>query len=156
MFSPNPKRPRSARDLERSNRPDNKPMTRIVKQRLWTTVALTFILLVIWYGSLAMAEAQHNETLFQGVMIVYFVAFAAVLITYLAYNRAFVNKDVTVDMLPADWSEEKKQAFVEGNRRRAEHSRWMVTIIIAFAVVFMVEALYLFVLDGFLADFLQG
>ena len=90
------------------------------------------------------------------VMIVYFVAFAAILITYLAYNRCFINKDVTVDMLPAEWSEEKKLSFVEGNRARAEKSRWMVTIIIPFVVVFMCEALYLFVWDGYLADLFLG
>ena len=84
-------------------------------------------------------------------MIVYFVAFAALIVSYLLYNRAFVNKDVTVEMLPDEWSEEKKQAFVEGNRIRAEKSRWMVTLIIPFVVVFMCEALYLFVWDGLLS-----
>ena len=30
---------------------------------------------------------------------------AVLIITYLAYNRGFVNKNVTAEMLPADWSE---------------------------------------------------
>ena len=133
-----------------------KPMTPEVKRRLWTTVILSVILLVLWYGCMALGEATHNEAYIYGVMIAYFVAFAAFLITYLAYNRGFVNKDVTVDMLPADWSEEKKQDFVEGNRRRAEKSRWMVTVIIPFVVVFMVEAMYLFVWEGFLLSFFES
>lgn len=47
-------------------------------------------------------------------------------------------------MLPDDWSDEKKQAFVEDNRRRAEKSRWLLYLLIPFIFVFMVEALYLF------------
>ena len=117
--------------------------------RLLVTVVLTFILLFLYYGCVAIGMAQ-------AVMIAYFVVFAALIITYLAYNRGFVNKDVTVDMLPADWDEEKKQAFLEANRRRAERSRWMVMVIIPFVIVFMCEALYLFVWDAYLANYFKG
>lgn len=146
MFSPNKKRPSLPKN---SGGHEAKPVSPEVKKRLWTTVALTFILLFIYYGCIALGLAE-------AVMVAYFLAFAALIITYLAYNRAFVNKDVTVDMLPADWSEEKKQAFVEGNRRRAEKSRWMVTVIIPFLIVFMCEALYLFVWDGYLSSLFEG
>ena len=131
-------------------------MDRETKRRLWATVALTLILFVIWFGCTAVGEARHNDVLVLGVRVAYFLVFAVLIITYLAYNRGFVNKDVTVEMLPADWSEEKKQAFVEGNRIRAEKSRWMLVLIIPFVVVFMCEALYLFVWDSYLADFFKG
>ncbi len=145
MFSPNKNRPHLP------NQPDkqSKPMSPEVKKRLWTTVALTFILLFLYYGCIALGWAE-------AVMIAYFVAFTVLIVTYLAYNRAFVNKDVTVDMLPDEWSKEKKEAFVEGNRLRAEKSRWMVMIIIPFVVVFMCEALYLFVWDGLLSNVFEN
>ncbi len=153
MFSPNkPNRPRISDTSEKGK----KPMSREVKRRMGATVALTFILLIIWFGTLAIGDLQHNATLAYVVMVVYFVSFAAVLIAYLAYNRGFVNKDVTVEMLPEAWSSERKQAFVDDNRRRAEASRWMVVLIIPFAIVFMVDALYLFVLDPYFADFFRG
>ncbi len=145
MFSPNKKRP----DLKRQSVKQSKPMPADVKQRLWATVALTFILLFIYYGCIALGLAQ-------AVMIAYFVAFTVLIVTYLVYNRAFVNKGVTVDMLPDDWSEEKKQAFVEGNRVRAEKSRWMVTVMIPFIIVFMCEVLYLFVWDGYLSGVFEN
>lgn len=141
MFSPNKKRPQ----LPKDNR-DGKPVSAEAKKRMWTVVGLTLALLFLYYGGVAI-----SLTVAKIVMIVYFVAFAAIILTYLAYNRAFVNKDVTVDMLPDDWSLEKKQAFVDGNRRREEKSRWMVMLIIPFVVVFMCEALYLFLWDGYLA-----
>ena len=126
-----------------------KPVTKAVKRRLWTTLTLTLALLFIYYGCIALGWAE-------AVMIAYFSIFGALIVFYLAYNRAFVNKNVTVDMLPDEWSEEKKQAFVEGNRRRAENSRWMVTVMIPFVVVFMCEALYLFVWDGLLSGMLEN
>ena len=131
-------------------------MDRETKRRLWATVALTLILFVIWFGCTAVGETQHNDVLVLGVRAAYFLVFAVLIITYLAYNRGFVNKDVTVEMLPADWSEEKKQAFITAEKTRAEKSRWMLTVIIPFVVVFMCEALYLFVWDSYLANFFKG
>ncbi len=153
MFSPNKNR---RPQLPASSADPRAAMTPAVKRRMWATVALTFILLIIWFGSLAIGEIYHNVSILYAVMIVYFLAFAAVLIAYLAYNRGFVNKDVTVEMLPAEWSDERKQAFVDDNRQRAERSRWMVVLIIPFAVVFLVDAIYLFVWDPYIADFFRG
>ena len=124
-------------------------MTRDAKRRLWATAGLTVLLLAIWYGCMAAALAKP-------VMIAYFVVFGVLLVTYIAYNRGFVNKDVTAEMLPADWSEEKKQTFLENEKLRVEKSRWMLTVIIPFVIVFMCEALYLFVWDSYLADFFKG
>lgn len=147
MFSPNSRRPRQ----NRNGAPDKKakPISREAKRRLWATVVLTFILLFVYYGCIAAG-------LVKAVMIAYFTVFAVLLIAYIVYNRGFVNKDVTVDMLPADWSEEKKQDFVEGNRRRAGRSRWMMSVIIPFVIVFLCEALYLFLWDGYLANYFKG
>ena len=147
MFSPNKKRP----DLGKNGVPakESAPMDRETKRRLWATVGLTVLLMVIWYGCIAAALAR-------AVMIAYFAVFTVLIITYLAYNRGFVNKDVTIEMLPADWSEEKKLAFISAEKARAEKSRWMLTVIIPFVIVFMCEALYLFVWDSYLADFFKG
>ena len=124
-------------------------MTRDAKRRLLATAGLTLLLLVIWYGCMAAALAK-------AVMIAYFLVFAVLLVSYIAYNRGFVNKDVTAEMLPADWSEEKKQTFLQNEKLRVQKSRWMLTVIIPFIIVFMCEALYLFVWDSYLADFFKG
>lgn len=145
MFSPNRKRP----DPRIGGSKEPVPMTREAKRRLWATAGLTLLLLVIWYGCMAAALAK-------AVMIAYFLVFAVLLVTYIAYNRGFVNKDVTAEMLPADWSEEKKQTFLQNEKLRVQKSRWMLTVIIPFIIVFMCEALYLFVWDSYLADFFKG
>ena len=147
MFSPNRKRP----DLGMNGAPakESAPMKREAKHRLWATAGLTVLLMAIWFGCMGAGMAK-------AVMIAYFAVFGVLLLAYLIYNRGFVNKDVTAEMLPADWSEEKKQTFLQNEKLRVEKSRWMLTLIIPFVVVFMCEALYLFVWDSYLADFFKG
>ena len=144
MFFPNKNQPRLPEEKKSA-----KPISPSAKKRLLVVLMLSFLLLFIYYGCVGLGYAKP-------IMIIYFVAFAAIIVTYLAYNRGFVNKDVTADMLPDDWSAEKKQAFVAAEKARAEKSRWMLTVIIPFLVVFMCEALYLFVWDSYLANYFKG
>lgn len=123
----------------------SKPVTPEAKRRLLVVLALSLFLLILYFSVQSMAEdGTLPRAAGYAIMILYMVSFAGLLIGYLLYNRAFVNKDVTVDMLPDDWSDEKKRDFVEGNRRRAEKSRWLLYLLIPFIFVFMVEAFYLF------------
>ncbi len=151
MFNPH-RNPLPPLKNEREN-PPKKPMERSVKRRLWVTVGLTAALMLIWFGGISLGDSLREPIIGYIIMGVYFAAFAGILIAYLVYNRAFVNKNVTVDMLPDEWSAERKEAFVEDNRRRAEKSRWMVTLIIPFAAVFLVDSFYLFIWDPYLAPF---
>lgn len=150
MFFSN--RPRPSRDGDR----EPKRLTAENKRQLLAMGIMTALLMLIYFGCIGIATAMPGRYAFLVplVMGVYMVAFAVLLVAYLLYNRAFVNKNVTVDMLPADWSEEKKQAFVDDVKDRADRSRWMLVLIIPFVVVFMVEALYLFVWNGWLGDLL--
>ncbi len=144
MFSPNRKR------SELPER-EKKPVSPEAKKRLWAVLGMSVVLLVIYYGAMTI-----NPELTMPVMLAYMIGFAGFLIAYLAYNRAFVNKGVTVDMLPPEWSEEKKLRFIADTKEREEKSRWMLVFIISFVVVFMAEALYLFVWDGWLSKMLLG
>ena len=140
MFLPNQNRPT----------PEKKPVSPEAKKRAIAAAVMSFVLLILYYGVLSVFPQ-----LTQVIMIAYMVAFAALLITYIAYNRGFVNKDVTEDCLPDSWTDEQKKEFVSANKRRAEKSRWMMVLIIPFVVVFMAEALYLFVWDGWLSHVLM-
>lgn len=132
----------------------SKPVSPEAKKRMITVIALTFVLLLVYFSVETMADRGVIDELWgKVVMVVYMVAFGGVLCGYLIYNRAFVNKDVTVDMLPDDWSAEKKQAFVDGNRQRAEKSRWMLTLLIPLVFVFLAEAMYLFLWCDFLENY---
>ena len=78
------------------------------------------------------------------VTILYWVALAVFLIVYIAYNRAFSRKGITVEMLPDTWTAEQKAEFVEDGQRRLENSQWMLSVIIPLIVPIMLDAIYLF------------
>ncbi len=153
MFKPNRK---SLPPLEKEPQKKKKSLTTETKRRAALTAGLTVVLMLIWCGVIALGEELQKPMIAYVLMTVYFVAFAGILIAYLVYNRAFVNKNVTVEMLPLDWSVERKEAFVAENRRRAEKSRWMVMLIIPFAAVFLLDSLYLFFWDPYIAPLLAG
>ena len=80
----------------------------------------------------------------QIVYYAYWIAFAGFLIAYVAYNRAFTRKNITPDMLPDSWSDEKKSEYINDGIRRQEKSKWMLSAIIPLLVTIAADAIYLF------------
>ena len=137
-------KPGDGRRRERTPSPKKPPRPGAVRERVLILV-LTLVLMLLYFSVQRLADdGTLPRALGITVMVLYMVSFGGLLIAYLIYNRAFIHKDVTVDMLPEDWPEEKKQAFVDGNRRRAERSRWLLLLLIPFVFVFLAEAMYLF------------
>ncbi len=87
------------------------------------------------------------------VMWGYMLTLSVLVLVYIIYNRGFSRKGVTEDMLPESWDEDKKREFVESGRKRAERSKWLLSVIIAFAATFFVEAIQLFVIPTILGWF---
>ena len=80
------------------------------------------------------------------VSVGFWVSFAVFLIVFLIYNRAFTRKNLTVEMLPAEWSKEKKESYIADGKNRYEKSKWMLSVIIPLLVPIALDALYLFTL----------
>ena len=78
------------------------------------------------------------------VPVMFWISFAGFLAAYLIYNRAFTRKDITIDMLPHDWSQEKKEEYISDGKRRMEKSKWMISIIIPLLVPIAIEFLLSF------------
>lgn len=117
------------------------------KKRLILTVAANSALLsLIYFGA---CYGITDPALWPIPLIVsvgYWVAFAAFLIAYVIYNRAFSRRNLTPDMLPRDWSLEKREEYVADGKRRLERSKWMLSVIIPLLVPIALDALYLFTL----------
>ena len=80
----------------------------------------------------------------QVVYFAYWIVFAGFLIGYVAYNRAFTRKNITPDMLPDGWSDEKKQEYINDGARRQEKSKWMLSVMIPLMITIAADAIYLF------------
>ena len=121
------------------------------RQLAISLVVNSIIVLFIYYGAMAIEIPVLSMIVTWGYMLV----FGGFLVAYIAYNRAFTRKEITVDMLPRDWPLEKKQDYINDGKRRIEKSRWMLSVIIPFLVTFMAEALYLFVWTGWLENYFK-
>lgn len=75
---------------------------------------------------------------------VYLAVGAGLGFAYVIYNRGFVGKNTTVDMLPDDMPLEKKQAFLEDCRQRLHKSRWMITLLLPIVFAIGADLMYLF------------
>lgn len=81
------------------------------------------------------------------VMVLYMALLLVFTLAYIIYNRCFYRRGVTVEQLPEDWNDEKKQEFLADDLRRADRSRWMLTVIFPLVVTFFIDTVDLFIID---------
>lgn len=113
------------------------------KRKAALITANTIILTFIYFGAMCIDQPILSVV----VTAVYWAAFAVLLIAYLIYNRAFSNKNISSDMLPDSWSNEKKEAYIADCKRRTERSKWMLAVIIPIMIPIMLDAIYLFTFE---------
>ncbi len=126
----------------RQKKPEKKGIDRQNLLRLLILVAEAMVLLAFYRFAL-------ETRWFMAVMIAYMAAFTVLLFVYFLYNRCFARKNVTPEMLPSQWSEEEKSAWIEDGKRRLERSRWMLMLLFALGFTFAFDAMELFVLPFF-------
>ena len=137
--------------LKRPNRENRikKDISPESKRLAISLIINSLLVMLVYYGAMAINVPLISML----VTFAYMLIFGGFLVAYVAYNRAFTRKNVTADMLPDDWSDEKKQSYIENGAERMRKSRWMLSVIIPFLVTFIADTLYLFVWTGFLEKF---
>ena len=86
-------------------------------------------------------RALLNNFFYERVLTLYMALTTALLIIYLVYNRGFSRRGITEDMLPIEWSEERKREFVDSAKKRFKKSRWLLMIVCALFLVFVIDAI---------------
>ena len=115
---------------------------------LWllSMVLLTVAVLLVYRFFLA-------NPAFPVVLIVYMVIFTLFVLAYVIYNRGFSRRNLTLEMLPSEWSEEEKEEFIENGRERMRKSKWMLLPIVSFGFTFAFDMIELFVVPYLRAMF---
>ena len=103
------------------------------------TIIITAVIFIIY-------RILLNNFRFDAVLTVYMALTTALLVVYLVYNRGFSRRGVTEDMLPPEWSEEKKRDFVDSAKQRFNRSRWLLLIIASLFLVFVIDAIDIIIL----------
>ena len=83
---------------------------------------------------------------FPYIMFVYLAVGAALGLYYVIYNRGFIGKNATPDMLPDTMTLAEKQAFLQDAKDRLHRSRWVLTILIPIILTFIADTVVLFLL----------
>ena len=110
------------------------------------TVIKLLALILLTAGIFAVYRITMQFKYFEVVFWTYLVSLTGLIVTYIIYNRAFQRKNITLDMLPDEWSYEEKCEFIEDGERRLKRSSWMLMLIIAFIFTFAFDMLELWVL----------
>lgn len=99
----------------------------------------TFLSMLIYFGCV---KAE-----FDAIMYIYVGVLAALALAYVIYNKGFVYRGATPEMLPDTLSPEEKQAILDGAEARMKKSKWMLLVMIPMTITLMIDVLYLFLLE---------
>ena len=105
--------------------------------RLVATVVVTLIVFTIY-------RLTMSTPYFHVVFIAYLALATVAILAYVIYNRGFSRRGLTAEMLPQEWSEDKKREFIEDGEIRLKRSRNLLIIVIAFGFTFAIDIIELF------------
>ena len=120
----------------------NKNRNKKINKSALVLLAIVILSSVLVYGTYKILL----ERFYLAVLIAYMVIETVFILAYLIYNRGFSRKGVTREMLPAEWSEDKKDEFIHSGEERLKSSRWMLVVILAFLFTFFIEIIELYFL----------
>ena len=105
--------------------------------RLLAMIAATAVIFSVY-------RFMMTQKYFEIVLGVYLATATVLIIAYVIYNRGFARRGLTEEMLPDEWSDEKKKEYIEDGEQRLKKSRPLLILIFAFAFTFVVDIFELF------------
>jgi len=118
------------------------PSLREALRRFNIKLVVTLASLIIIF--LSVFRLLKTFDLYIPAIILYSAITLGVAFYYIIYNRGNISGKVTPDMLPLDWSADKKQAFIDDLAERRKKSKWALLILIPMIIVFGFEILELY------------
>ena len=125
-------------------RSSGKGITPEAKKLTLLLVLNTLLAFAVYFGCVELG--------FSPIFFVYIGLIAVLLVVYVVYNRGFVLKGATPEMLSSELTEAQKQAMLDEAAARLRDSRWLLTLIIPLVLTLLVDAMYLFFLEDLLAS----
>ena len=122
------------------------PLRASAKAFNWKLALIVVINTILIFG---FYRLMLNFYYFEIVMGFYLALTAIFTFAYVIYNRGFSRRNLTPEMLPEEWSEEQKTAYIEDGARRMKKSKWMLTVIFPLVLTFMFDCIELFWGDFF-------
>lgn len=89
---------------------------------------------------------------FSAIMWIYYALLIISAIAFLYFNKGLNRKTIGRDYLPAEWSDNEKDNYIEKIKKHKEIAKKLLLLIIPLLLTFAFEVIYLFYLD----DLLKG
>ena len=134
-----------SRALDRSK--GRRPLSPQSKKMMWLLICNTLFSFFIYFGCV---RAGFSE-----ILLVYSAVAFALLVGYVIYNRGFVLRGATPDMLSDEWTQEQKLAMIAQAERRRESSRFVPAFLVPLLLAVLADAVYLLWLQDLLLS-LEG
>lgn len=113
--------------------------------RLFLISALVFVIIFTIYR-----VCIENEKII--IMWIYLILASCLFITIFILNRGMSSTQITADMLPDEWDDDKKAAYLDADKRRRIAKHLMIPLI-PLIFVFIYEIFELYYLDTILELF---
>ena len=128
---------------------EKKPFEKLWENKNFRRLLLVFVNTVLFfmvYRVLLYYAEMTDETFWSALVMAFYTALLlGFVLAYLIYNRFLYRKGVTAEQLPDTMTDEEKQAFIDDGNRRLEKSRWMMVVILPLVLVFLLDAIQLFI-----------
>ena len=128
---------------------EKKPFEGLWQSKNFRRLLLVFVNTVLFfmvYRVLLYYAEMTDETFWSALVMAFYTALLlGFVLAYLIYNRFLYRKGVTAEQLPDTMTDEEKQAFIDDGNRRLEKSRWMMVVILPLVLVFLLDAIQLFI-----------
>lgn len=115
----------------------------------WKTALFVFLSIFLFFIVYQVAVVRFEVA---AVFWVYYAATIGLGIFYIVYNYGFSRHKVTHELLPDEWSDEKKDKYIADALARKEKSRWALYVFIGLIFALGYDFIELFAGD-YLAPF---
>ncbi len=121
---------------------DGAPTLRDAVKKFNYKLALKLSALIIL--AVAVFRLLKLYDLYLFAIILYTAVMLGVTVYYIVYNRGVLSGSITPEMLPAEWSDEQKNAMIEDMSARRRKSRWVQLVLIPLIFTYAFELLELY------------
>lgn len=118
-------------------------------------LAAGLILLSILAIVIFRTAKQISLSAYIAVIVIYTVITLVTALCYISQNRGLVGTAVTYDLLPKEWSEEEKKAFMEDYRARRAKSKKLLIILLPMIAAFFFEILDIYLIEELITKILK-
>ncbi len=115
----------------------------INKKQMYGNILRALCTIAVTMAVFCLYRFLLDRLYFEYVLAAYMIIAAAIILTYVIYNRGFSRRGLTPEMLPDTMTREQKEKFIADGEKRLRRSRPLLMLIFAFSFTFVYDIIEL-------------